>query len=179
MIDPMLELSVRLALAILFAVAAWHKLRDRSRFIATVRAYRMLPSSSVAPVAMLLPVAEAFVAIGLLSPRARELWALAAVTLLSLYTFAIAANLALGRRDIDCGCFASTAKVPLSGWLVARNALLILAAGLLLLPVGRRPLVGLDALTVAATLVTLMLLWAAGRRLAQTGPALRGFGGTP
>ena len=90
---------------------------------------------------------------------------------------AISVNLARGRREIDCGCFAASARVPLSNWLVVRNAVLIGAACLLLMPVRARTLVWIDGLTVVTTLITLSLLWAAGQRLAQTGPALRQLGG--
>lgn len=179
MIDPILAFTARAALALLFAAAAWHKLRDRNRFEAVIRAYRMVPRAWEAPVASVLPAAEALVAIGLCYSPWREAASLTAIGLLSLYTFAIAANLAFGNRDVDCGCFASDVRIPLTGWLVVRNGLLIAAAALIVLPVRPRALVWVDALTVAAALVTLSLVWSAGRRLAQTGPALRGLGDTP
>ncbi len=177
MIDPVIELSLRLALALLFAAAAWHKVSDRVRFGATLRAYRLLPPWLVAPVARLLPLAEAAIAIGFLYPLTRQAAAFAAVPLLIVYTVAIAANLARGRREIDCGCFASSARVPLSTWLVVRNVILIVAASVLVMPIRMRTLIWLDALTVPTTLTILSLLWAAGQRLAHTGPALRQLGG--
>lgn len=177
MIDPVIELSVCLALALLFAAAAWHKASDRIRFGAVVRAYDLLPSWLVAPAARLLPLLEASIAIGLLYPPSREVAAIAAVPLLALYTAAISVNIARGRREIDCGCFAASARVPLSNWLVLRNVVLIVAACALLLPIRTRTLMWVDGLTVATALVTVSLLWAAGRRLAQTGPTLRRFGG--
>ncbi len=177
MIDPVIELSLRLALALLFAAAAWHKVSDRVRFGATLRAYRLLPPWLVAPVARLLPLAEAAIAIGFLYPLTRQAAVFAAVPLLIVYTVAIAANLARGRREIDCGCFASSARVPLSTWLVVRNVILIVAASVLVMPIRMRTLIWLDALTVPTTLTILSLLWAAGQRLAHTGPALRQLGG--
>lgn len=179
MIDPVLTFTARAALALVFAAAAWHKLSDRTRFAGVIRAYRIAPRAWEAPVAWVLPFAEAFVALGLCYSPWRERAALTAIALLSLYTFAVAVNLAFGNRDVDCGCFASNVRVPLSGWLVVRNAVLIGAAALIALPVQPRALVWVDALTVAAALVTLSLLWSAGRRLAQTGPALRQLGDTP
>ncbi|RLB44820.1 MAG: methylamine utilization protein MauE [Deltaproteobacteria bacterium] len=177
MIDPVIELSLCFALVLLFAAAAWHKVSDRMRFGAVVRAYNLLPSWLVAPATRLLPLLEASIAIGLLYPPTRRAAALAGVPLLVLYTTAISVNLARGRREIDCGCFAASARVPLSNWLVVRNAVLIGAACLLLMPVRARTLVWIDGLTVVTTLITLSLLWAAGQRLAQTGPALRQLGG--
>ena len=97
----------------------------------------------------------------------------AAVLLLSLYSFAIWQNLTPDGRQIDCGCFASSAKVPLSGWLVARNVVLMLAACVLVMPNPARALIWVDGLTVLAALFTLWVLWTAGQRLASTGPALR------
>ncbi len=179
MIDPVMSLSLRWALGLLFAAAAWHKLRDLSGFVSSVRAYRLLPTRWVGRIAWVLSIAEASVALALFHAPAREAAALTALALIALYTFAIAANLALGRRDIDCGCFASSVKVPLSNWLLVRNAGLFLAALVVALPIRPRSLVWVDALTVVATLVTLSLLWAAGRRLAHTGPLLTRLGGTP
>lgn len=179
MIDPVIELSIVLGLALLFAAAAWHKMADQVRFGATLRAYRLLPSWLVSPVAWFVPVTEAVIAVSLLYPPTRQAAALVAAPLLMLYTGAIVANLARGRRDIDCGCFASSARVPLSGWLVTRNTILILVACVLFMPVRARSLLWIDVLTIATTLVALTVLWAAGQRLAHTGPALRRFGGSP
>jgi hypothetical protein len=114
---------------------------------------------------------------GFLYTPTHEVAVFAAVPLLMLYTFAIAANLVRGRHEIDCGCFASSARVPLSGWLLFRNGVLIVAACLLLLPMRERMLLWVDLLTVVVTLIVLSVLWAAGQRLATSGPALRRFGG--
>jgi hypothetical protein len=119
---------------------------------------------------------EVSIAVGLLYSPSRDIAAIAAVSLLALYTAAICVNLARGRRDIDCGCFAASARVPLSNWLVLRNVILIVAACTLLLPVRARTLIWVDGLTVATALITMSLLWAAGQRLAHTGPTLRRFG---
>jgi hypothetical protein len=121
---------------------------------------------------------EASIAIGLLYPPTRRAAALAAVPLLVLYTVAISVNLARGRRDIDCGCFAASARVPLSNWLVVRNVILIVAVFLLVLPIRTRTLIWVDGLTVATALIMMSLLWNTGQRLAHTGPSLRRFGGT-
>jgi len=177
MIDPVIELSLCFAFALLFAAAAWHKVSDRVRFGATVGAYSLLPPWLVSPVASLLPLLEACIAVGLVYPPTRRAAALAAVPLLVLYTVAISLNLARGRRQIDCGCFAASSRVPLSNWLVVRNIVVIAAACTLLLPIRARALIWVDGLTIAAALITASLLWAAGQRLSHTGPVLRRFGG--
>jgi hypothetical protein len=177
MIDPVLAWSLRLALAMLFFAAAWHKLTDRRRFEAAVRAYRLAPSAWATWLTWLFTVVESAVAIGLVYPSLHRTAAIAAAALLSVYTAAISLNLARGRREIDCGCFASGAKVPLGAGLIARNLALIAAASTLLVPTRVRAFVWIDAVTIVTGLITLSLLWAAGQRLAYTGPSLRRLGG--
>jgi uncharacterized membrane protein YphA (DoxX/SURF4 family) len=177
MIDPVISVTIRLALALLFAAAAWHKLSNHLGFAATVRGYRLLPDRWLRLAAWFFPVVELGIAIGLLYPPAKEAAVFAAVPLLSLYSFAIWQNLTPDGRQIDCGCFASSTKVPLSGWLVARNIVLMLASCVLVMPIRGRALIWVDGLTVLAALFTLWVLWTAGERLASTGPALRRPGG--
>jgi uncharacterized membrane protein YphA (DoxX/SURF4 family) len=176
MIDPVISLTIRLALALLFSAAAWHKLSMHPHFVTSVRAYRLLPERWLAPAAWFFPTVELGIAIGLLYPPLVAAAVYAAVVLLAVYSFAIWQNLTPDGRRIDCGCFASSTRVPLSGWLVARNVLLILAACALLVPNRTRALVWVDGLTVLAALLILWILWTAGRRIASTGPALRRLG---
>lgn len=178
MIDPVIDIAVRGALALLFAAAAWHKLSDPVRFEATLRNYRALPTWAAWPAARLMPIIEAFIAAGLLFSETRTAAALAAACLLVAYSAAIGVNVLRGRRDIDCGCFASSARIPLSPMLLVRNALLVGAAGIAAFPASPRALTGLDSFTITAALLGLSLLWTATQRLAQTGPALRRAGGS-
>jgi hypothetical protein len=173
MTDPVVDITLRTCLALLIASAAWHKLSDRLRFAATLRAYELLPRWLVSPAASLLALLELSIAAGLLYPPSRELAALAAISLLALYTGAIATNLLRGRQQIDCGCFASSHSAPLSRLLIVRNLVLLSAAALLLMPVRSRALLWVDLCTVAAAVLTLSLLWAAAQHLAASGPALQ------
>ena len=84
----------------------------------------------------------------------------------------MAMNLYRGRRFIDCGCAGAAGHQPLSGWLVARNLLLAVLALAAMLPVQARPLVWVDAITVAAAVGAAALLYAAGNRLIANGPDL-------
>jgi len=177
MIDPVISLTIRLALTLLFSAAAWHKLSNHARFVASVRAYRLLPNRWLSLAAWFFPALELGIAIGLLYPPTTETAAYAAVVLLAVYSFAIWRNLTPDRRQIDCGCFASSTRVPLSAWLVGRNILLILSACALVIPNRPRALVWVDGLTVLAALLSLWILWSAGQRIATTGPALRRIGG--
>lgn len=164
MIDPVVSVSLRCLLALLFAAAAWHKVSDPPRFESTLEAYRLLPSRLAKVVTKVLPVAEIAVSLSLLLPVYH--WAaLGAVALLVLYSVAITVNLARGRREIDCGCFGPAARVPLSGVLIVRNTMLIAAAALVLLPVRARPLVWIDAFTLVAAVAAASFVWIAFWRL--------------
>jgi len=178
-LDPAIAWTLRLSLALLFATAAWHKLSDRAAFAGAVRAYELVPSSFAVPLSWLLPSLECVIAVGLVLPELRKASAIAAGGLLSLYTFAIAASLWRGKRDIDCGCFGFVqgAKTQLSPGLIARNLALVVASGMLLVPVRARGLLWIDALTVAMSLLGASLLWGAVQRLLQNGPELRRLGG--
>ena len=174
--DPVLLLLVRGAFALLFASAAWHKLRDRAAFRGVVYAYRLLPDAVVPVAAFVMAALELAVAVAWIVPAGRGLAAAGTIALLALYATAIAVNLARGRRTIDCGCGIAGAAQPISEWLLARNAVL---AGLALVATraaGARPLVWIDALTVAAGLVVVASVWTAGHGLAAAAARVRAVG---
>src|SRR5213080_1524102 len=162
MIDPAVDAALRAAFALLFLVAASHKLRDPGRFRTTLAEYRLLPGPVVPLAAMLVIGVEVVVAIALLAPARRAPGPGAAV----------AVNLARGRRHIDCGCVGPAVRRPISGWLVARNAALAAAALAAVAPVRPRPLVWVDALTVMGATATLAALYASVDRLLAHAPAL-------
>jgi hypothetical protein len=159
MIDPILPLVFATALALLFGMAAQHKLGvlKNKRFAAQMQAYQLLPEVLVAPAARALPWLELGVAFTLLIPQTRPAAALLGAALLLLYAGAMAINLLRGRNDIDCGC--GDAPQKLSWWLVARNALLALFALLPLTPITARALQFTDFIFVV--LLTLLLSIAA------------------
>lgn len=156
MIDPVLQLVVRVGGALLLASAARHKLRDRAGFRAALAGYGLLPERSVPFAAGLLVAGELSIGLALLAtPRA----GIAAAALLALYALAVGVNLARGRRDIDCGC--GGAPQALSAWLVARNVVLAATFAACALPTHERALVTLDALSVAGGVAALALSWLA------------------
>lgn len=167
MIDPVVSVSLRCLLALLFATAAWHKLADRNRFAATLRAYQLVPRRLVEPLAVAIPTFELGVAGALLFP-VHGAAAVAAAALLSVYTLAIAVNLVRGRRQIDCGCFGPASRVPLRRPLLLRNGLLLVAATMAVPRMTQRQLVWLDGLTIAVVVLTVAILWNAFWRLQQT-----------
>jgi hypothetical protein len=164
MIDPVVSVSLRCVLALLFAAAAWHKVSDHARFASTLEAYQLLPTWLGKGVAKGLPMLEIAIAVSFLSPVYR-LVAIGGAVLLVVYSVAIAINLARGRRYIDCGCFGRAARVPLSETLLVRNVVLIAAAAAASLPVGARPLVWMDTFTAVAVVTVTTLLWGSIRRL--------------
>ena len=169
--DPAIDLTVRLALALLFVVAAVHKLRDVRAFQGTFADYRLLPDA-LNPAAAVVPLAELLVAALLVVPSMASAGKAGAAGLLLVYAAAVGVNLLRGRRHIDCGCAGPHARRPIGGALVARNALLAAAALAALTPVGTRPLVWIDALTVSGAVLALAALYLAADRLMALAPAI-------
>jgi hypothetical protein len=163
-LDPALELLLRVALALLLGAGAVEKARDRATFRAAVEGYEILPARAAGAASACLVAIEGALALGLVAPAGLGVRFLAlggAAALFAVYAFAIAINLARGRRDIDCGCGRAAAHVPLSGWLVARNGLLVAAALACARGASPRALGVVDALTIAGGVVVLGLVWIA------------------
>lgn len=170
--DPVVTSTVRLALGLLFAGAAWHKLRAPAEFTAAVRAYRLAPQRAVPLLAAALVASEVAATGLLLAPKGSRLGALVAAALLGLYGLAIAVNLARGRRDLDCGCGGPGARLPVSGTLVARNLVFSTGALVLLAPASGRPMTWVDVTTVLAATATLAALSAGIARLEANRPGV-------
>jgi hypothetical protein len=168
-LDPALIATLRAALALLWLAAAAQKLRDPARFRAALAGYALLPGRSVSAAASLLVLAELALGIALLAPGPAP--ALATAALLALYAAAVAINLARGRRAIDCGCGAR--PQPLGAGLVVRNAALAVLALATALPTSARPLVAIDALTVAGGVAALAALYAGLEQALANGARLR------
>lgn len=156
MIDPLIVLIISASLALLFFMAARHKMSAPGQFQATLAAYRLLPEALVAPVAKVLPLLEMLVVFMILIPMTRPFAAVIAAVLLSVYALAMAVNIARGRSDIDCGCGGQPQL--LSPWLLVRNLVLIAGSCLLLAPNSDRAIVWPDAfLLVLMTAVLAMV----------------------
>lgn len=180
-VDPVIAATLRCLLALLFAGAVWHKLADLTAFRIVLYDYRVLPPALVTPVTALVVATEVALAAALPWAGAAPTAPWIAMALLAVYAVAIAVNLARGRRTLECGCAPSAYRQPLSEWLLLRNAALIGAAALTLLPASPRAWVGLDWLTVAGAVATGAMTWAAAQRLlalatsGPTVPRMRGF----
>jgi len=158
-LDPALRAALRCALALLWLAAARHKLRDPARFRDALAGYRLIPAPLVRASAAGVAALELALGLALLAPGTGPAPALAAAALLALYALAIAANLARGRRAIDCGCGAR--PQPLGEGLVMRNAVLVGIALAAALPATGRALSWIDAPTIAGGAAALAALYAA------------------
>lgn len=122
--DPVLTMLPSAFFALLFGVAATHKLLAWRLFQQQVADYRVLPRGLDTPAAALLPVCEALLALGWLASATRPLAALASALLLAAYAGAMAWNLRQGRDTIDCGCGGADGSQVIRWALVWRNLLL-------------------------------------------------------
>lgn len=164
-VDPVIVMTARVALALLFGSTALHKVADFDGFRRAMYAYDLVPDGLLSPVAAALGVAEAFVALGFLWQGSAAAAGLIAVALLVVYTLAIAVNLARGRRDVDCGCTGAGRRQPLGPGLVTRNIVLMAASCIVWLPESHRRLVWLDWASVAAAVGCAALVWQSANRL--------------
>ena len=115
-------LLARIALAAVFAVAAWTKLADRSGARRAVVDFGT-PEPLAVTVATLLPVGELGVTGALLVPASARWGAIGALALLALFCIAITRSMLRGEAP-DCHCFGQLHSEP-AGWrTLARNAVL-------------------------------------------------------
>ena len=168
-LDPIISLTLRLCLGLLFATAASHKLRDPLAFRDTLERYELLPTALVGPVGVTLMASELFIAFTVLFVRAS---CIAAAVVLAAYTLAIGINLVRGRTDLGCGCMGPAASAPISGWLVARNLVLLAVAVVASLPHGARTLLWFDGITLVGATATLVALWLASEQMLALAPML-------
>jgi hypothetical protein len=159
MLDPAVGLLLVATVALLFASAGVHKLRDLRRFDEIFAAYGVLPAVSRWHLSWLVPVLELAVALGLSIDGSRLYAALVGVVLLLAYAAAIGINLRRGRRDLACGCGGPDERRPIAPWMVWRNVIIALALACALAPWTTRALGFTDAVTVVFGLLTLALIY--------------------
>jgi hypothetical protein len=165
MLDPGIGSLIVAGFVVLFASAAFHKLRDLRQFEAAFAAYRLLRLPLRSPVSRILPCLECLVAAGLLVPDLRGYAGALAVGLLAVYAAAIGINLRRGRRDLACGCGGSGEERPIAWWMVWRNGVLALLLAIAMAPWGARALLPIDWLTIGLALTTLVLCYLSLDRL--------------
>jgi hypothetical protein len=171
MIDNAVQTLLAIALAALFAAAALHKLRHRTRFDAQLAEYRLLPAALLVPAARVLAGLELAAGSLLLTPPLRGYGGALAAALLITYGAAIAINLARGRSYIDCGC-GDTPQL-LSPWLLLRNGVLAAGAVAVAMPGTDRSLGWIDWAVVVPAFLVLLITHAAVEQLLANASALR------
>ncbi len=164
LVDPILQWLAATALALLFAGAAYGKLRDLHGFRFVLSAYELLPVSIVGAAAVTLAVVELLLTIALCMPATWSVSPWLALGLLAAYSSAIAVNLLRGRTHLDCGCMGAGHKA-LSPWLVVRNLFVMVLPVALLLPVVPRELVWFDGVTLLLSVAALALIYRLGDQL--------------
>jgi len=119
-------LTARLVLVAVFAVAGFTKLTDRDGTVQAMVDFG-LPLRWAPSAALLLPFAELAVALALIPGRTAALAASGGMTLLIVFSAAIAVNLARGRRP-RCHCFGNLDASPIGMGTLVRNAVLTMVA---------------------------------------------------
>jgi hypothetical protein len=170
LLDPAIARAIQTSIAVLFAAATWHKLRDWPRIGGVISGYRLLPQGASLPVAAVLIGFELVVAAGSLVSR-QVLFAAAA--LLLGYAFAIGLNILRGNDRIDCGCTGYSTAAPRLKWAMClRNGGIALIGGMVAsAPVSARPLIWMDFITIACGLAGGAALYAAFEANMAVSPA--------
>jgi hypothetical protein len=127
-LDPSISIAARILVAGVFGAALVGKLRHREEWLGIVANFRLVPERLGRCVAWLILSLEALVVAALVSGVGLRGGTLVAIVLFACFAVAIAINLARGRKHIDCGCFQSALRQPLSAALIVRNLLLIAAS---------------------------------------------------
>lgn len=161
--DRELRLAAGAFLALVFAIAAIAKLRDRRGFIETLRALGLSQAGSPAAVTG-IPLLEFAVAAMLAVPATTTTGGLAALLVLYIFTLAVIAALLLGRAP-DCRCFGSIRPAPIGRTTIIRNAIFAAAAAYVAWPLIGGVLLELALAAVTALAVVLGALVVRLRRL--------------
>jgi hypothetical protein len=170
--DPIFIIASALAISVLLASAATHKLRAPARFAKQLADYQLLPDALVRPGARLIPLLELAIAFALLVPLSRGWAALSAASLIALYAAAIGINLWRGRRDIDCGCAGPDQAQPLRPILLLRNSVLVALALLASVAPIARDMTVFDGFVTLASAAVALLIYAAADGLLANSPLL-------
>ncbi|UJJ31477.1 MauE/DoxX family redox-associated membrane protein [Halopseudomonas maritima] len=176
--DPLMHLTIMLGMALLFALAALHKLANQARFALALEGYARafglpLPAGLQGAFSRLLPVLELLAAMGLLCSLQQPLAALPALLLLIIYALVLALTLRSGTALPDCGCQLGERPQPPSAALVLRNLLLVGMTAVLLWPVVPRALGWFDLASLLGAGLSGVLLYALAHQLISNHSLLR------
>lgn len=149
-----------LALAIILAVAAAHKLADRARLtLASAGLLRIAPALAM-PAMLVAAAVEFAAALAMLFPASRRAGALLAALLWAGYGASLLAARRRGDDGLDCGCDFGARRSGIGRFTIARAfALAAAALALCLSPAGGG---AIDVQSIFAALAFVALLFAAG-----------------
>jgi Methylamine utilisation protein MauE len=156
--------ALRLGLATVFVLAAYHAMRVWTLFGGIVEQYRVAPRWLARLAARILPPLELVVAVCLVLPATSRVGATLGMGLLALFTVAIAINVARGRVSIDCGCGGANGQ-KLSRALVVRNLIMMLGLALAWAAPDRGFIDAATAIGIMGLAVTLTVLYFAANQL--------------
>ncbi|MCA9753536.1 MAG: DoxX family membrane protein [Gemmatimonadetes bacterium] len=140
--DRRLVLVLRIALGVVFILAALPKLADPYGFARSISHYHLVPEAAERVLALVLPPLELLLGIGLILGVLDLGASVLAFGLLLVFTTAIA--VAVGRGlDISCGCFDTDGGTKVGAMKLVENALMIGAAYLVMM--GDRSLASIRA----------------------------------
>jgi hypothetical protein len=149
-IDPVIDITIRGAFALLFALSSMEKLHDRETFQYQLGEYQLVPARFIPVAGLTIILVEVATAIALLIQDSFY-GVMMGGALLAVYASAILVNLLRGRTWMDCGCLGSDGE-GLSYWLVTRNLVMLATLMMLLLPTVERTLVWLDYFSILFTI---------------------------
>jgi hypothetical protein len=155
--------------AVLLLVSGLHKLVRRDRLRTAVHEFAGVPRNA-APLAVgAVAAAELLASLLLWMPSCRAVGGMMAVLIWGGYLALIVRAIALGRRDVDCGCTFGVARRPLGAFQVARNVALTGAA--IVVAAGSAAGAGqITASQILAASVLLVLYGALDQAMALTPP---------
>ncbi|MCP2342827.1 MauE/DoxX family redox-associated membrane protein [Actinomadura rupiterrae] len=119
-------LACRLALAAVMTLAAVGKLRSPGVFAASLKDFDFIPAWARRPLAFGVPAAELLIVV-LLAVPATVTAGLVVAALFCCGLTAVPTLVVVRGADVTCACFGA-GETPMSGWHIARNALLLAAA---------------------------------------------------
>lgn len=138
LLHPWLTTRTKIALGLVFVIAALSKISDPPAFAKAMWNYQLAPLWSIHPAALVLPWLELLCGLALclgLWVRAATLWIFG---LLVVFALALSINLAR-HHPVDCGCFSLAGPVKTEAerlvdlrWAILRDlGLMLLAAQIL------------------------------------------------
>ena len=139
--NPWAEWLLRCTLGLIFCYVSLHKIASPAVFADVILGYDLFPARGINPIAILLPFLEGVAGGALLLGIYPRSAALLIDLMLLAFVAALGTNLVRG-VSFDCGCFSFGQPTSHAEtlWLMARDVILMLIGGYILIYRGRRML---------------------------------------